>query len=212
MSSQTTEADLTYEGIDVSHYQGDVDWEKVKAAGMTFAFAKASQGATNVDSKFSTNWAAMRQAGIVRGAYHFFDADVDATAQADHFIATVQLEAGDLPPVIDAEVTDGVSTEGIDQGVQTWLDKVSAHYGVKPIVYSGASFITSHLSTGFNTYPLWLARYTSVVPEAPGDWSSWTFWQYSQSGDVDGVAGSVDRDRFQGTAEAWQSLLVPASS
>ncbi len=204
-------AEVTYEGIDVSHYQGDVDWPQVKAAGMTFAFAKATQGTSEVDPMFSANWTGMAQAGLVRGAYHFFDPDVDATAQAEHFIATVELAAGDLPPVIDIEVAEGVSTEDIDDDVRTWFETVAAAYGVQPILYSDLSFIDGHLASGLSAYPLWIAEYSETPPQAPGDWSSWTFWQYSNSGAVAGIDGAVDQDRYQGTEEGWRALLVPAS-
>ncbi len=201
---------VTFEGIDVSHFQGDVDWTQVKAAGKTFAFAKATQGTEEVDPQFATNWPAMKQAGVVRGAYHFFQPDADATAQAEHFIATVQLEAGDLPPVIDVEVAEGVSTEGIDADVKTWLEKVAAAYGVQPILYSDLSFIQENLASGFSDYPLWVADYSSDPPDPPGDWQKWTFWQNSDTGEVAGIDGDVDLDRYQGTEAEWRGLLVAA--
>ena len=87
------------QGLDVSHYQGNVNWAEVKQAGMSFAYAKATEGASSVDSEFKTNWQNLKAAGLLRGAYHFFDAGVDGTSQASHFLQNVQLEAGDLPPV-----------------------------------------------------------------------------------------------------------------
>ena len=110
-----SEETVTYEGIDVSSYQGSVDWAQVKGAGLVFAFAKATQGTSQVDPEFATNWSGMRAAGLVCGAYHFLDADQDPTAQAEHFLATVKLEAGDLPPVLDIEVTQGMAVEGLIQ-------------------------------------------------------------------------------------------------
>ena len=201
-------ATATREGIDVSHYQGNVDWAQVKAAGKVFAFAKATQGSTDVDSMFATNWSAMKEAGIVRGAYHFFQPDEDATAQAEHFIATVKLEAGDLPPVIDIEVAEGSTTQNIDADVKTWLEKVAAAYGVRPIIYSDLSFLQQHLASGFGDYPLWVADYSPNPPDPPESWKKWTFWQYSQSGTVAGIDGDVDLDRYQGTEDEWRSLLV----
>ncbi len=199
-----------YQGIDVSHFQGDVDWTAVKAGGITFAFAKASQGASEVDPKFTQNWAGIKAAGLVRGAYHFFDPSVDAMAQAEHFIATVQLEAGDLPPMLDIEVSQGVSAEGIDADLQVWLTKVAGAYGVTPIIYSDLSFISTYLDSGFSAYPLWIADYSDTAPTAPGDWDTWLFWQYSSSGAVSGVDGAVDRDVYQGTEARWEQLLKPA--
>ncbi len=212
METTATVDSVRYEGIDVSHYQGDVDWAAVKAAGITFAFAKATQGTAEVDPKFAQNWAAIKAAGLTRGAYHFFDPGVDAEKQAEHFIATVQLEAGDLPPVIDIEVSEGVSAEDIDQDIQIWLTKVAEAYGVTPIIYSDLSFLRENLASGFGAYPLWIAEYSSTPPTAPGAWKEWLFWQYSQSGSVSGVDGNVDRDVFKGTTAQWEQLLTPASN
>ena len=97
-------------GVDISHYDGTIDWTQVKAAGISFAFAKATEGTSYVDPTFATNWAGMKAAGIVRGAYHFFDPAVDATSQVTYCLATVgTLEAGDLPIVLDFEQLNGVA-------------------------------------------------------------------------------------------------------
>ncbi len=111
-------------GIDVSHYQGVVNWGAVKAAGCSFAFAKATEGTGIVDSEFAANWSGMKAAGLARGAYHFFHPSEDAAAQASRFLATVQLQPGDLPPVIDVEVSDGADNATVVAGVQAWLDAV----------------------------------------------------------------------------------------
>ncbi len=209
-TSEVIETSLVeYQGLDVSHYQGEVDWPQVVAAGYRFAFAKATEGTTSVDPMFAANWEGMKAGGMVRGAYHFFRAEDDAAAQADHFIATVALEAGDLPPALDIEIADGVSTEGIDEKIAIWLEKVATAYGVTPILYSDLRFINDNLATGFSDYPLWLAEYEETRPEAPGDWDSWTLWQSSQSGEVAGVDGTVDLDTYSGSEERWAELRVP---
>lgn len=200
---------VRYHGIDVSHHQGDVDWGAVKADSITFVFVKATEGNTYTDPKFMENWEAVKNAGLVRGAYHFFHPDDDALAQAEHFIATVRLEPGDLPPVLDIEVSEGVSTEGIDEDVQVWLEKVAETYGVNPIIYSGLHFIEANLSDGFEAYPLWLAEYTDSLPQPPGDWERWTFWQYADEDEIEGIVGTVDRSIHHGTEATWNYLLVP---
>ncbi len=205
------EPEETYEGIDVSHFQGQVDWAQVKSAGTFFAFAKATQGTSEVDPEFASNWAGIRAAGLVRGAYHFMDPSEDAVAQAEHFLATVQFEAGDLPPVLDVEVTEGMSVEGLDAAVRTWLEKVAAGTGVQPILYSDESFLNTELAKGFGAYPLWIAAYSQTPPAPPAGWTAWTFWQYSQTGQVSGVGGDVDRDRYQGTKAGFHQLLVPTA-
>ncbi len=196
-------------GIDVSHYQGNVDWASVKSAGMEFAIVKATEGTNTVDSEFGNNWSGIKAVGLVRGAYHFFHTDKSAEEQADHYIETVRLEPGDLPPILDVEITEGVAMEEIDDEIKTWLDRVENAYGVTPMVYANLNFVKTVLTAEFSRYPLWLADYTTETPTVPEIWNDWTLWQYSQSGSVTGVDGAVDLDKFQGTAAEWDSLLVP---
>lgn len=187
------------QGIDVSHFQGTVNWQEVKAAGMKFAFVKATEGQSYVDSQFTTNWKNIKAAGLLRGAYHFFDAGVDGNSQAHHFLQTVQLESTDLPPVIDVEAAASASNAEILQEVQNWLDIVEGTLNRLPMIYTTASFWNSHLNHTFGKYPLWIAEYGVSEPKIPAGWTSWQFWQSSQSGSVEGVAGSTDMDYFNGS-------------
>ena len=207
MSSQQSRA----QGIDVSHYQGAVNWQGVKQAGVSFAFAKASDGGTGVDSQFKTNWQGMKTAGIIRGAYHFFEPTQDATAQANDFLRTVEsLQPGDLPPVIDVEISNGVSNSQMIGGVTTWLTIVQQGLGRAPMIYTMASFWNAHLDNQFGDYPLWVAHYDVQSPTIPQGWSNWEFWQHSQSGSISGVTGSVDLDYFNGSlADLMTFLQVP---
>jgi lysozyme len=197
-------------GIDVSHYQGQVNWEAVKAAGCAFAFAKATEGTNITDPYFAANWAGMQAAGLARGAYHFFRPGEDAAQQAQHFLATVQLKPTDLPPVIDVEVSDNVSGGAIVEGVQAWLDAVEQGAGVTPIIYTAAYFWNQYLNSGFGRYPLWIAHYTAAAAPAPlpEGWADWTFWQYSQSLAIAGVSGAADHDYFNGTLGDLRALGV----
>lgn len=207
MSSNSTSR-LT--GIDVSHFQGHVDWQAVKAAGCVFAFAKATEGTGVTDPYFAANWAGMKAAGLLRGAYHFYRAQLPAEQQAAHFLSTVQFEPGDLPPVIDIELNDGVTGQPLVGGVQTWLDAVEPVAGATPILYTNTSFWNAHFNNQFGAYPLWVAHYTSAPTPAPlpNGWPDWTFWQYSQSLHIDGVNGAADHDYFNGTAADLQALTV----
>jgi lysozyme len=194
------------QGIDVSHYQGTVDWQQVSAAGIQFAFAKATEGVTFADSEFATNWAAMKAAGILRGAYHFFEPTDDAGQQATFFLSTVQFESGDLPPVLDVETAAATSAE-LWQGVQTWLDQVEAATGVQPILYLNSSFANENAApTSLAAYPLWLAQYEVDQPTVPNGWTTWLLWQYSQSGTINGVSGSVDLDQLNGPLSGLSAL------
>ena len=181
-------------GIDVSKWQGNVNWQAVKQSGVAFAFARATYGSSEVDSHFDANWQGMKTAGLARGAYHFFVTADDATQQANLFLRTVaSLEAGDLPPVLDVEAQSGTGGNLVS-GVRTWLDLVAQKLGRQPIIYTGPSFWNEHLTSGFGSYPLWVAEYGVSSPKPVNGWDGWTFWQYSQSGAVAGVSGDVDVD------------------
>jgi len=195
-------------GIDVSHYQGRVNWDAVKGAGCAFAFAKATEGAGVTDPFFAANWAGMKAAGLLRGAYHFFRPEQDAARQAAHFLSAVQFQPGDLPPVLDVEVNDGVTGSALVGGVQTWLDAVEPAAGVTPVIYTAASFWNAHFNDQFGQYPLWLAHYAPAPAPLPHGWTDWTFWQYSQSLRVEGVNGSADHDYFNGSPADLQALAV----
>jgi lysozyme len=195
------------QGIDVSHYQGTVDWQQVAQAGKAFAFAKATEGTTFVDPQFAANWSGIQAAGLVRGAYHFFEPNDDATQQAQLFLATVQLAPGDLAPVLDVETTGGVSDSQLWSGVATWLGLVGEATGLPPILYTAPGFWDSNApDLALTQYPLWLADY-AVQPTLPNGWTSWLFWQYTQSGSVAGVTGAVDLDVFSGTMLDLQELV-----
>jgi lysozyme len=197
-------------GIDVSHFQGAVDWQAVRAAGCAFAFAKATEGAGEVDPEFQTNWAGMKAAGLLRGAYHFYRAEQTAVGQATHFISNVRVEPGDLPPVLDIEVNDGVIGQALVGGVQTWLDAVETAAGVTPIIYTNTPFWDAHFNDQFGSYPLWVAHYTTAPAPSPlpVGWPVWTFWQYSQSLGIAGVGGPADHDYFNGPLSQLQALTV----
>lgn len=195
-------------GIDVSKWQAAVNWTRVKEAGVAFAFARATYGATTVDTEFAANWQAMRAAGVVRGAYHFFVTGEDATAQAELFLKIQgSLEPGDLPPVLDVEADSGTGSNLVN-GVRTWLALVEQGLGRTPIIYTAPSFWNENMTGDFGRYALWVAEYGVSEPKPVNGWDSWTFWQYSQSGSVAGVNGSVDLDHFKGSAADLQAFIA----
>ncbi|MGO1073159.1 glycoside hydrolase family 25 protein [Lysobacter sp. CA199] len=187
-------------GIDVSHYQGDVDWAKVKAAGIVFAYAKATEGNTYLDPKFAANWQAMQGAGMLRGAYHFYETYDDPVAQANNFIHTVgTLGAEDLPPVVDIETFKGdYGSNSVAANLQIWLDTVEKALGRRPMIYTSPSFWDQTVNADFSGYPLWIADYGVTEPKIPTGWNAWNCWQYSPAGSVDGVTGTVDLNVFAG--------------
>ena len=196
------------QGIDVSHYQGTVSWPQVRQAGIEFAFAKATDGLTWTDPQFAVNWPGMKAAGVLRGAYHFFEPADDAAAQAQFFLDTVQLAAGDLPPALDVE-TAGSSAAALWQGVETWLQTVAAATGAQPFLYVDPTFAAEYaIPASLAAYPLWIADYGVDQPTLPVGWSSWLIWQHSESGTVPGVAVSVDLDLLDGPIAKLVALTL----
>jgi lysozyme len=196
------------QGIDVSKYQGTIDFAKVSAAGMRYVFVKATEGITGVDPDYAHNVAAARAAGLVVGTYHFYETDDDPSAQFGNFRQHADVKPGDLPPVVDIEVLAKGSRPDLADDLKSFLAQLEQAYGVKPILYSGVSFANEYLA-GFSAYPLWVAEYTSAsAPKVPTGWATWTFWQYSQSGAVAGVSGAVDMDRFNGTPTQFNALRI----
>ena len=199
----------TLEGIDVSYYQGSIDWNAVAADGIAFAITRVNHGGF-MDPEFDTNWAAIRSVGLVRGAYQYFDPGGDPVAQANTFISKVGvLGPGDLPGVIDVESTDGLGPAAVAANVATWLDLVEAGTGRRPIIYTGSYFWNDNVqTTALNDHPLWIAHYTTGCPNMPTAWSDWAMWQYSSTGSVAGIAGNVDLDRFNGDALALEDFAA----
>ncbi|WP_164557995.1 hypothetical protein HF313_05130 [Massilia atriviolacea] len=202
-------------GIDVSHFQGRIDWPKVAQQGIAFAYAKASEGSGVTDAMFGANYQGMRAAGIARGAYHFLHADVDAGQQARHFLSVLGApEAGDLPPMLDVETACGMPCAAIDSCALEWLTEVQKALGCTPLIYSSLSFWNSNLAgcAALCAYPLWIAEYTTAAaPVVPHGVSGYTIWQHAQTGTLDGIAGAVDLDLFNGSAEALAQLGRPAA-
>lgn len=206
-------------GIDVSHHQGSVDWAKARAAGVQFAFIKATEGGTFVDPQFSRNRRALKEAGIPCGAYHFFRTTSSLEAQVANFIRTVgKLEQGELPPVLDIEVPEQWQNLSLAERlalVHGFCHAVEKKLGVKPILYLSPSFAKDVLrgEAGLKRYLLWLAHYTTAAePRTPAPWTDWHFWQYSENGTVDGIANrSVDMNRLNGGQAELDAIKVRAA-
>lgn len=194
-------------GIDVSHYQSIIDWESVATQDYHFAFVKATEGATLHDTMYCHNWAEMKQADLIRGAYHFFRPRTPATAQVDNFTNWVELEHGDLPPVLDVEVLDGVDKVRLISGIRTWLFLVELRYNIKPIIYTNLKFYNKYLAGHFTGYPLWIARYGRRRPILACG-RSWDFWQYGNRGKIEGIQGYVDFNVFSGSHAELDSLRL----
>jgi len=205
---QVCPAGTTVEGIDVSSWQGNaVDWGMVRASGREFGIARISDGTGTLDTTFTRNWTNLRAAGMVRGAYQFFRPAQDPIAQADIVVNAVgTLGDGDLPVTIDVEVTGGQTAATIAANIRTWMLRVEAGTGKRPMVYTGPSFWNTNVnSTAFGDNALWIANWGTNCPNVPTGWTDWVFHQYSDGTtppepSVPSLGTSVDRDRFNGTA------------
>lgn len=198
-------------GIDVSRHQAVINWKDVKAMQIKdvkigFGFMKATEGVQNVDGRFRKNWFEAKEAGIPRGAYHFFKAGKSGKAQAENFIETVNLEKGDLPPVLDVEQIKGTSIANLQQRVGDWIKVVEKHYHVKPIIYTNADFYENYLAGKFDDYPLWVAHY--LVKDKPRIKRNWIFWQHNETGRVNGINAFVDFNVFYGDSADFDNLLM----
>lgn len=200
-------------GIDISHYQQHVDWDKIsnyKIQGqqISFVFVKATEGKQDVDEKFTTNFENARKHKIIRGAYHFFSTLSSGYEQARHFCKTVKLKKGDLPPVLDIEVDMEMADneqETLEQ-IINWLTIVENHYRIKPIIYASYRFKTKYLDNPvFDKYPYWIAHYYVDTLKYDGDWA---FWQHTDAGHVDGINGYVDIDMFNGDFKKLQLSCI----
>jgi GH25 family lysozyme M1 (1,4-beta-N-acetylmuramidase) len=210
----------TQAGIDVSHYQGSIDWSLVAASGIRFAFAKATEGQGYSDPRYLTNKADASANGVVFGAYHFARPDSsanDAVIEADHYVDTAALEPGDLVPVLDVERTGDLNRRQLVTWMLTWLGRVAERTGVQPMVYTSPNGWTQRTGdtsaiadAGYAL--LWVAHWNVTSPTVPAnDWAGngWTFWQYGNCGSVPGIDGCVDVDAFGGAT--FDDVTIPAA-
>jgi len=197
-------------GIDVSHHQGHIDWERVSSSSVQngypirFVFMKATESNTFTDPDYIDNIEKARKAGFVCGVYHFYDPSADPHKQAQHYINTVTLRKGDFVPVVDVE-RSGRSSE-LRRDLLVYLKTLERHYGVKPIIYSSAKFRKRHLNSAeFDSYPFWVAHYYVVRPATD---KRWQIWQFTDHASVDGIGGYTDFNVFRGTEDEFNKLRI----
>ena len=200
----------TTAGIDVSYYQGDISWPRVRRAGVQFAFIRVSDGSTIADTKFKDNWAGARRANVMRGAYQFFRPEEDPIAQANVLLDALRTHGrGELPPVIDIEVNGGLPLATVVAKARLWIEHVRSQLGVEPIVYTNFGMFRWGGGEPLARQLLWLAHYTEACPSIPPPWREWTFWQYTENGRVDGIDGAVDLDVFAGPPDELRRRFRP---
>ena len=205
------------QGIDVSKYQGDVDWNAVSNSGVRFAWIKATEGGDYIDEKFRQNWAMAQAAGVRRGAYHFAYWCRPAEEQAAWFLANVPNDPTALPPVLDVEWNPTSKTcprklprEQALSYMRTILQAMERAYGKRPVIYTSVDFHKDVLQGEFADYPMWVRSVKAYPSVRYGD-RQWHFWQHTATGSVPGIHGYVDRNCYYGSLDDWQNWLTRQS-
>lgn len=185
------------EGIDVSHYQGHIDWASLAATGqISYAFVKATESNYFIDNYYHYNISEGRKYGITMGCYHFFRANVSMEEQFKHMISVVKAEDLDVIPIIDVENANGVGVETFAARLRSFMAMVEEYYGKPPILYTYVNFYNKYIAYhGFDRYPLMIAFYQDHQPRVV-DGNNYIMWQYTCHGQLEGIRGNVDRSRF----------------
>jgi lysozyme len=206
--------DYPVHGIDVSKFQGEIDWSKVADSGVKFAWIKASEGGDHADERFQANWEGAKAAGIPHGAYHFVYWCRPPMEEMAFFEQNAPVDPDALPPVLDVEATPTSKTchrhltqDGAIADMQVMLNEMERHYGRRPVIYTTVDFYQAILVDGaFSDYPVWV-RSTKYHPVVKYGGRAWRFWQYQSDAYIPGIVGKVDRDAFYGTREQWDAFL-----
>ncbi|UJA06104.1 lysozyme [Acinetobacter johnsonii] len=196
-------------GFDVSHHQGDIQWQSISPQEFKFVYLKATEGGDFKDRKFQDNWLKAREQGFLVGAYHFYRLCRDGQIQAQNFIETVPKKTDSLPPVIDLEYDstciNTYTREQLLKEIQVMHDQLYQHYGLQPIFYTSKAFYNIVLVDEFKKTPLWIREYQGQ-PELKGN-PKWTFWQHTSQGQIKGIPTLVDLNVFHGSEQDWISFL-----
>lgn len=212
-----TAADFKIHGIDVSKYQGDIDWNAVRNAGVKFVWIKATEGGDYLDEKFAQNWTMAKAVGIPHGAYHFMYWCRPAQEQAQWFIEHVPKDPDALPPVLDVEwnptsktCPKRVPSDVARAEMKIILDAMERAYGKKPVIYTSVDFYHDVLKGEMAGYPMWVrsVKYYPAVKYGP---RRWHFWQHTARARVPGISGNVDENAFYGSPHEWKAFLALAS-
>jgi len=212
--NRVTAAKFAVRGVDVSAYQGEIDWPTLASQDIDFAFVKATEGSSHEDERFAANWEGARGTDLLVGAYHFLSFESPGADQAAHMIDVVPAESGTLPPVVDVEyygefASDPPTVTELRGILDPLLDALEEHYGVPPILYTTQQIRADYLGARYDRYPLWIR---SVVSSPDPPKRDWEFWQYSDHDTLPGYAGDeqhIDMNVFDGTLDDLRALTQP---
>lgn len=201
-------------GVDVSHYQGKIDWSKLAQQNVDFAYIKATEGSSYLDECFIDNWQEAAKTDLYVGAYHFFSFDSDGAKQAAFYIETVGNLDGRLIPAVDVEFygdkeKNPPAVEDVREELKKMLAALEDYYHVKPVIYSTYTVYNKYIRGAFEEYPLWIRNV--YYPPMGGLGDRWTFWQYTDTAVLEGYEGTekyIDRNVFKGTGKEFEKLIV----
>ncbi|WMS86788.1 glycoside hydrolase family 25 protein [Pleionea litopenaei] len=189
-------------GIDISHYQNQIDWNQLTNSDLRFMYFKASQGISYIDSMFASNATNANQIGVPFGAYHFFDANKDPMQQANNYLQQISNVQWHLRPVIDAETLNKEPPSTLAERMKLWIDQVEKNTSCDVIIYTSENFWHKYLAKDFAHTTLWLADYTEKAPD-----DRWTLWQRSQDGRILGINGHIDIDILRSHSNNLESII-----
>ena len=194
-------------GIDISHYQGHVNWSKVAKSDheIQFVIMRSTMGDDKKDTQFDRNWKEAGENGFIRGAYHYYRPHENSTRQFKNYSKHVKLVTGDFPPVLDIEQSSPYGAENLRKGVLNWLKLAEEHYNVKPVIYTGKTFYNENLKGHVDGYPLWIASYSRGSSLRGIDW---TIHQFSKEVKVTGIREYVDGNNFKGGVNDLKGMCI----
>lgn len=211
-SIPTTESYLV-RGIDVSHHNTQIDWDKLHENDLTFVYLKASEGIDHVDTRYADYYTKAKEAGLVVGAYHFYTFALDGKQQAAHFIQTAQFASGDMLPVVDVEysaINKAPKTDEEKQAIIYELQQLESalfnHFGIHPIIYTNKDGYRQYIAGNFRNNSIWICD-LHAEPNIAND--RWVLWQFSHTGDLVGIEGNVDLNFYRYSNIDFQNLLIP---
>jgi len=194
-------------GIDISHYQETVNWDKVVASThpIHFVFMRSTMGSNSKDTQFERNWKKAGEKKYIRGAYHYYRPYENSAKQFRNYSKHVKLNAGDFPPILDIEKASPYGAENLRKGVLNWLKLAEEHYKVKPVIYTGKKFYNEYLKGHVDDYPLWIASYSKRSSLRGIDW---TIHQFSDKVKINGIRGHVDGNNFKGDVNDLKEMCI----
>ncbi len=197
-------------GLDISHHQGDIKWDKIDSRNYQFVFIKATEGTTFIDDQFQKNWRESKKRRFLRGAYHFFSFITAGQEQADYFMHCVSQDMGELPPVLDIEINDTVHVSDVSKirdNIQQFLNRIEKVWNVKPILYVTNESYNLLIKNQFDTYNIWIR--SIFTPPIFLKNKKWAFWQYSNRGHINGISTYTDKNVFYGSLDQLKKLSSP---